>query len=404
MKHLAAFIIASLMGIPSCYCLDAGETRISFTGDIIMHIPVKASALSHNKPGRGKNETLNNQGFDYLFTRIKDSFKDSDIVVGNMEFPVSPPFHSRDRVFNCYPEVLAALKDAGFTMVHIANNHILDQGVAGAINTITFLQNNGLDFIGVNSDEKTARKGVVKKVRGIRIGLIGYAGYLNFRRPRNPKGFFLNWFYDDDIVIADIADIRKKCDFLVMVVHAGVEYTYLPRAFDADRMKKYINRGVDLIIGHHPHFIQPAERVIADDGRVCFIFYSLGNFISNQDTRAAEYFNGVPLNTRDSIIVHCILERSCSGKRPSARFEVQPVHTVNRIDIDTRLRTIQTVSTYHEVQRLKNRLSNADLKEKVDIENQLQTLYQKTEAFRTALFNKREMKEITLQDNSGVYE
>jgi hypothetical protein len=149
------------------------------------------------------------------------------------------------------------------------------------------------------------------------------------------------------------------------------------------------------------------EKVTADDGRECYVFYSLGNFISNQGTRTTSYFDGAPLTTRDSVIVSCILKRSGKNKRPSARFDLVPVYTKNYVENVTNLRVIQTVPISREIRDLKKRLARADAKEKVDIERQLQNLYQKLKAIRLALYRSREaqdIKEITYMDNSGGYE
>lgn len=407
MNRIAIIILISFLAIPCCFCSDAGEARISFAGDIIMHIPVKTSARSHDVIGIETKTSRNNSGYDFLFYQIKDLLKLSEIVLGNMEFPVSPPFESKPKVFNCSPEVIGGMKWAGFNMVTIANNHILDQGDQGVVNTMRILRQNKMDYIGVGVDEAAARTGIVKTVHGIRIGFIGYTGYLNYPKPQKQAEYHLNWLYDKEEIRQDIEELKKRCDYLVMVVHTGVEYMTIPRESDSVLFKNCINYGVDLVIGHHPHLLQPVEKVTADDGRECYIFYSLGNFISNQSTRTASYFDGAPLTTRDSIIVSCILKRSGNGKRPVVRFDVVPVYTKNIVEKGTNLRVIQTVPISREIQDLKKELAHADAKEKVDIERQLQNLYQKLKAIRLALYRNKDtqdIKEITYRDNSGGYE
>ncbi len=189
-----------------------------------------------------------------------------------------------------------------------------------------------------------------------------------------------------------------------MVSHAGIEYDTLPTARDVEAYKRCIDNGVDLVIAHHPHLLQPMEKVIAADGRDCYIFYSLGNFISNQSTKAEAFFDGAPITTRDSVIVRCVLKGKGSGRRPSVRFEVIPVYTINIIESGTGLRSIQTVSIDREIRELKKRLAGADAKEKVDIERQIQNLYQKSKAIRIALYRGKGIKEITLSSYSGGYE
>lgn len=405
LKTLA--LLVSFLVLPSCFCSSMREARISFAGDIIMHIPVKTSAHSHSMVDVKTKTSLNNNGYDYLYCQIRDTVKKSDIAVGNMEFPVSPPFESKPKIFNSSPDAIRGMKQAGFNMVTIANNHILDQGDRGVVSTMRFLRENKVDYIGVGADEAAARAGIVKTVHGIRIGFIAYTGCLNYPKPKKLSEYHLNWLYDREGLRRDIEDIKKRCDYLVMIAHTGVEYMTMPQYRDVELFKHCINWGVDLVIGHHSHLLQPMEKVTADDGRECHIFYSLGNFISNQSSGAGSYFDGAPLTTRDSVIVNCFLKRSGKNTRPAVRFNVVPVYTKNFIEKGTNLRVVQTVSISSEIQDLKKGLTRADAKEKVDIERQLQNLYQKLKAIRRALYrnkNVQDMREITYMGNSGGYE
>ncbi len=404
MKRYRVIIVAALIALFGSCSSHAREARLSFTGDIIMHIPVKSCALSRDSRGAVKKGSLNNRGFDYLFDRIKGSFAGSDIVVGNMEFPVAPPYESRPYIFNCYPEVLPALKKAGFTMMHMANNHILDQEEAGVVSSLEHVRRAGFDNLGVARDEKTARAGIVKEIGGIRIGFIGYTGYLNRRLPARMNGYHLNWLYKTEELKKDIVEMKKRCDFLVLVAHAGAEYAPQPRQKEVELFRESINDGVDLVIGHHTHLLQPVELYTAADGREGYIFYSLGNFISNQSTRAEAWYDGAPLTTRDSVIVDCILMRQGGSVRPAVRFELLPVYTSNSVEPGSGLRAIQTISIPEEICGLKKRLAAADAKEKVDIERQLQSLYQKIKAIQKAVIRNGNIKGIKVRDGSGTCE
>ncbi|TFH42228.1 MAG: CapA family protein, partial [Chrysiogenales bacterium] len=307
MRRISFFVVICLVAVPYSCKSKAREARISFVGDIIMHIPVKNCARSRALPDVNRAPSSNNMGFDHLFERIKDDLEGSDIVVGNMEFPVSPPYASKPRIFNCRPEVLPAMKKAGFTMMHLANNHILDQGEGGVTGTMSHVRESGMDYVGVGENEDITRAGLVKTIHGIRIGFIGYTGLTNYSRPRNPTGCHINWFYDREKVLADIRAIKSRVDYLVMIVHNGVEYANIPAPNDVRLIKNYIESGVDLVIGHHSHILQPVERIVARDGRVCFIFYSLGNFLSNQNPSPSINIHGFPLTPRDSAVINCIL-------------------------------------------------------------------------------------------------
>lgn len=391
MKKTFAALLAAFIMLPFGSCSRAREASVAFTGDVMMHIPVKACAESHDRGGNDTIRSLNNRGFDFLFHRIRDSLLKSDIVVGNMEFPVLPPYEGRPKIFNCRPEVVPAMKNAGFTMLTLANNHVLDQGEKGIRFTLDLLKKNGFDTLGLGYDEPSTRAGVVKEVNGIRIGFLSYTGWLNYLLPKKMNGYHLNWLYNKEELMKDIAAMRKRCDYLVLVVHTGVEYVPAPRATDVELFKKCIDNGVDLVIGHHPHMIQPIEKYVAADGRHCYLFYSLGNFISNQEARSRHLSNGVPITLRDSFIARCILTGTGSGKRPEARFEIVPIKTLNLMQKNGRI--IQTVTLMDEIKNLKKKLPGASGKEKVDMEQELQNLYQKSAAVRMFLL-KKDLKEI----------
>ncbi len=322
-------------------CTEEPSLRLSFTGDIIMHIPVKTAARQNRKIDKKNRKSLNNNGFDFLFKNIQKHLAGSDIVQGNMEFPVAPPYTSKPRIFNAPPSVLDALKKTGFTMMSLANNHMLDQGSRGVRATIDHVEKAGLDFIGAHRTEAEARRGIVIEKKNIRVGFLACTGVSNYPIPKR-KNYHINWFYHKEKILDDIAAIKKRCDYLVMTVHAGVEYATLPSPKDAALMKEYAEAGVDLIIGHHPHIMQPVEKYQRRNGSHAWIFYSLGNFISNQSSTHRLKNSRLKTSTRDSVIVTCTLKRDDKKIIPS--LQVLPIITYNWRDRKTWRRTIQTWS------------------------------------------------------------
>jgi len=325
---LAALI--SLIGAPGS-AHAAQRMVVTFTGDIMMHTAVKESAAQNNRPGEGGAGSANNGGFDFLFDRIRPHLADSDVVLGNMEFPVSPPFrHGKGVIFNCAPEIIPAMHAAGFTLFTLANNHILDQGNRGAIDTMDYLQRYAASFIGVNRHEGTARRGIVVQIHGIRVGFLAYTGILNYGFPVRPRGLHVNWLYWRNKTAADIRTMRARCDFVVVVSHAGKEYKIRPEAEDMRAYRDSCEAGADLVIGHHPHVLQPVEAYTAADGRSCRIFYSLGNFISNQRFKYHDHLRTLPYTTQETVLVRLVLERAWRGGL-AARYEVLPLWTENEI-------------------------------------------------------------------------
>lgn len=367
---------------------------VSFVGDIIMHIPVKTCARLNDLPSGTADGSANNAGFDYLFERIAPRLRAADITLGNLEFPLSAPFESKPYVFNCRPEVLGALKKAGVSLVTIANNHILDQEIKGALETLEHLKHYGIRHVGGAASEEEAAAGYVFEKNGIRVGFIACTGVVNTAFPRANGRFHLNNFYKKELMLGQIDAMKARSDFIVMSVHAGAEYLTGPLAADAALMREYGERGVDLIMGHHPHVLQRAERFTAADGRKYHIFYSLGNFISNQSSEHA-IGASTALSTRDSAIVTLFLERHDRSIRP--RFEITPIRTVNEIvrhPSGRVFRSIQPVAIADELDAIRTKVPPAP----ADDEN-ARRLTARMEVIKKAILGDRTIDTIRFADH-----
>lgn len=374
--------------------LMAGEgdvVKVSFFGDIMMHGPVKQCALRNNR--LRDQQSINNRGFDYLFEKISPYLADSDINVGNMEFPVSPPFIGRGLVFNCPPEIIPAMKKSGINLLSIANNHMLDQGRRGLLDTMRFLRRYGIDFIGINETEDAARSGIVIEIGEIRIGFIAYTGVSNYGFPRNPRGYYINDFYNKRAVKADIKRIRRRCDYLIMIAHRGIEYRSIPQRKDCSMMREYLDEGVDLIVGHHPHVLQYAERYITKDRRMTYVFYSIGNFISNQRFSYA-LNNRERYTTQESIILNLYLSRH--GKI-RVRLEGLPIWTVNVPALaGRRFRNIQTVYLPDRITDLIGELAVSAAGKRRLIQRRIRYLSNRIDVMKKVLFYKQRIDEIKI--------
>jgi len=312
-----------------------------------------------------------------------------------MEFPVSPPFESMPFVFNCRPEVLDALKRAGFCALSIANNHILDKGADGFRSTVNFIDRSGLRYIGGGLSEESARTGIIVEGRGIRAGIIAYTAGVNAGLPAKSAGIHVNMLHRREKIVEDIAAMRKRCDFLVMIAHLGGEYTTSPAPADEALLRGYCEAGVDCVIGHHPHVVQRMEAHTAGDGRSCRIFYSLGNFISNQSSEVRVDSGGM-LGTRDSVIVRLVLE--AKGERITPRYEIMPIRTVNEIEKNSSgpyARSIQPVAIADEIRELERALAAADGEEQRRMQERIVHLGAKMELLRRVLVQYRTYTDVS---------
>ena len=396
MRKITLFSIALFILLSSTNSF-AREVTIYTTGDIMMHIPVKNCAARHNtrdKTGR----SINNAGFDFLFKEIAPVISSSDISMGNLEFPVAHPYESQKIIFNCPPQVLPALKKAGFTMLMLANNHILDQEEQGLIETIDQTLNHGFDIIGVHKSRLLARGGVIKDFGSVKIGFLGYTGIMNYPVPSKKKGYHINWFYNRARVIEDIQAIREKADFIILSVHTGKEYETQPQKQDSTLMKEYCDAGVDCIIGHHPHVLQPVEEYRAPDSRECVIFYSLGNLISNQTFDAPLDNLGLKINTADSIIVEIKIKKRLFSEKIKARYRITPVFTRHSLNRSTGLKEIQVMPVQKAISEMKKKLSSSPDSEKDIIDSEIKRLYIKIKAMRLVLFSGKKLHKVRICD------
>ncbi|HET7103470.1 MAG TPA: CapA family protein [Terracidiphilus sp.] len=292
---LAALAVAGLLYFspvrsavaPPPYPHELTQVRFAVAGDVIPHDAVRAAAAAHG-PGE--------QGWAALLNDVAGVFRSADFGFVNLETPVAPD-HSHGTkpfMFNAPLALPQALKASGIRIVSFANNHVMDQGWAGFAETLGHLRQIGLLFAGTGDTAQDAWQPVITQANGITVGWLGMTRWLNGNRnPDTPGQPHVNFFpypgessgapgASEDEVLAAIRAARAKCDFLVVSIHWGIEYASAPRSQDVELAHKMLDAGASVIVGHHPHVLQPIETYHTADGRNTIIFYSLGNFLSNQ--------------------------------------------------------------------------------------------------------------------------
>lgn len=220
--------------------------------------------------------------FKFPFLKIADYLKTADIVFGNLEGVISDKGIKVGSIysFRARPEAIEALKFAGFNVLSLANNHALDYTKAALEDCLTRLNNDQIEYIGAGFTEKEAFSPLIKKINGLKIGFLAYTnlGPESWRAGENNSG--IAWISKDDFekIKNDIETAKKESNVLIVSLHSGEEYQKEPTQFQVDFAKMAIDAGADLVIGHHPHVVQLNE--IYNGG---YIFYSLGNFIFDQN-------------------------------------------------------------------------------------------------------------------------
>jgi poly-gamma-glutamate capsule biosynthesis protein CapA/YwtB (metallophosphatase superfamily) len=285
-------------------------------GDILMHGDVKKVALQ-------------NGGFEPLWTEVKPLFQSADLVFGNLETPVAPLIGKPGEpyIFNAPAELPQDLKRSGFTILSTANNHAYDQGVRGLLETQTRLQVEGLVSIGSGRDRARALAPRILERHGIRIAFLAWTDLFNFNHNQE-KGPWVNKL-DVAKACEAVRAARQQADAVVVSLHWGQEDHHRPTRRQRDIAAQLFEAGVDVILGHHPHVLQPLE-VSEVDGRRVAVAYSLGNFISNQNrTYEAARMSLVQGDERDGAAVVATFIREPSGRVTLEKIGYTPLWTEN---------------------------------------------------------------------------
>ena len=281
-----------LAAVVAPYPHDLAEVKFAVAGDVIPHEAVRAAAKSALEAG----DPTNSLGWGALFSDVADVFERADFGFVNLETPVAPEHSkgSKPFMFDAPVALLDGLKASGIKIVSFANNHVMDQGWAGFTETREHLKAEGLLFAGSGDTVQQQWQPVITEANGIKVGWLGMTRWLNGNRnPDKDDQPHVNFFpypgesggatgADEAAVLAAVKQARAQCDFLVVSIHWGIEYATAPRPEDVDMAHKMLEAGASVVVGHHPHVLQPVETYKTQDGRNTVIFYSLGNFLSNQ--------------------------------------------------------------------------------------------------------------------------
>ncbi|MDO8366437.1 MAG: CapA family protein [Saprospiraceae bacterium] len=251
--------------------------RLIFAGDIMGHSPQITSA----KTASG--------AYDYApcFKYVKPILEGADIAIGNLELtlPGKPPYTGYP-MFRSPDALASGLKSAGFDLLVTSNNHSNDAHGLGVVNTIETLRKEGFLQTGTfkNQRDRDALYPLMIYKNGFKIALLNYTYDTNGLPTEAPT--MVNRI-DNKLIAADLAEARaRKPHYIIVVMHWGLEYQLTENAVQREQAKFLIQNGADMVIGSHPHVVQPIrmERVTMSDGseKEALVVYSLGNFISNQ--------------------------------------------------------------------------------------------------------------------------
>jgi len=253
-------------------------------GDFLMHMPVVNSVRN---PETGRYE------FGTIFEPVRELISAADYSIANLETRLagdSAGYSGYPR-FNCPADLADEMSQVGLDMFLTANNHSLDRGVEGVINTNRNLAEAGLDHVGtyVTAEEKNTP--FVKEIRGVRMGIMNYTEHTNGVPVPEDKPFLVN-IYNPAEIRQEIALLQDAgVDIIIACIHFGTEYSREPHEGQVEQVNFLFDAGVDVVIGNHVHVVQPVLiKTVVSNGveKKKLAAFSLGNFISNQRWRYSD--------------------------------------------------------------------------------------------------------------------
>jgi poly-gamma-glutamate synthesis protein (capsule biosynthesis protein) len=295
-----------------------GSASFAFVGDVMMAGNVGKLVLD--------------KGYDYPFERVGDLLREADFTAANLETPITDRGEPLDKqwVYRTPPDAVPAFVRAGIDLFTLANNHILDYGRIGLLDTFAYLEEASLLYVGAGRNEEQAFAPAIVDLNGIRTAFLGFSRVVpdnTWKAGSDRPGVAQT--YDHTSATAAIAQAAKEADLVIVLAHWGDERVPLPNRFQVDLARRYIDAGADLVVGSHPHVLQGFERY-----KDRWIAYSLGNFVFTTNPNP---------KTWDS----AVLQATCS-KSGECELNVVPVNNAyahpEPLDGDERLRILRELS------------------------------------------------------------
>lgn len=253
---------------------EVREITLSAIGDILIHRRVYDVA-----------ETDDGYDFMPMLENVKPYLNDTTLTFANQESMIG----GQDVGLSTYPafnsptEIGDALKENGVDIVSMANNHTLDRGEEAIQSAISHWEEIGMMYTGAyKSKEDATDIRVIETDEGMRVAFLAYTYGTNGIPVPDGKDYLVNYI-DQKNIKKDIKKARKETDVVVLSLHFGVEYERMPNEEQKDLVQFAADEGVDIMLGHHPHVLQPPEWVEGKGGNKLFAIYSLGNFLTGQD-------------------------------------------------------------------------------------------------------------------------
>ncbi len=260
---------------------SSDELTITMAGDVLLHTPVAEAG----------EDTSGDYNFDFIFDKTRDEISAADIAIVNQEVILG----GEDLGVTGYPSFNApyelgdSLVKAGFDVICHATNHALDKGKKGIINACEFWKKNypEITVAGINETEEEYDKVRIVERNGIKVAVLNYTYGTNGISLPSDMPYAVD-LLEEDKVIADLKYAEENADFTIVCPHWGTEYDHNIDSVQTKWTEIFRENGADLVIGTHPHVIQPIEMLKDSDGKITnnhgdgdmLVYYSIGNFVN----------------------------------------------------------------------------------------------------------------------------
>jgi poly-gamma-glutamate synthesis protein (capsule biosynthesis protein) len=284
----------------------ARPSLITSTNKLGNTLGVSLVAVGDVMLGTWVTSYLDSSGATYPYEATRDILEAADLAIANLEAPFTErgePVKDKTFTFRVPPKHAVGLKESGFDVLHLANNHILDYGPDGLFDTIATLDSLALTHVGAGENITAAFAPAILERDGLdgkklRLGFLGFSMthpeefYAGRDKPGTAFPFYARY-------VAALDSLAPKVDIMVVSFHWGAEKMVMPKAYQIEMAHLAVDRGADIVLGHHPHVLQGVELYRPRSGaRPGLIAYSLGNFA----------FGSYSRSSRTSIILKCVLD------------------------------------------------------------------------------------------------
>lgn len=256
---------------------EDAEVSFAVFGDNLIHEPIYRYGLNHDG------------NFDFLFENVRDIIAESDIAVINQE----TPFVTEPALYGDYPrfgtpiQVGEAIVKAGFDVVTCATNHALDRGTEGIHTTKEFFTKREVLCLGIQAEQEPDRKPYeIIRRNDITFALFNYTYGINGSALPEGYPYMVHLLENEQQIREDIGKAGEEADIVIVFVHWGTENSTKINTFQKQWTKVFQECKVDVVVGSHPHVLQPYEILEDEEGHKMLVYYSIGNFVSAQPEKS----------------------------------------------------------------------------------------------------------------------